>query len=110
MMGPMGLLAAIPAAAGILAAVIGMIAGVSGRAIGGPVNTGVPVMVGEAGSELFVPSVSGSVVAHGQVGRGGRNIVVNIAANDASSFEKMLRRNDNALVRVLRDASRSGRA
>ena len=41
---------------------------------------------------------------------GGRNITVNISATDAASFEKMLRRNDNALVRVLRDATRAGRA
>ena len=41
---------------------------------------------------------------------GGRSVTVNISATDAASFEKMLRRNDNALVRVLRDATRAGRA
>ena len=108
--GPIGLFAAIPAAAGILAAVIGMMGGISGRAIGGSVNTGMPVIVGEAGTELFVPSVSGSIVSNGQLG--GRGSTVNLVVNsvDAASFEKMLRRNDNALVRVLRDATRAGRA
>ncbi len=34
---------------------------------------------------------------------------INIHATDAQSFERMLRRRDNELVRVLRDANRAGR-
>jgi hypothetical protein len=39
----------------------------------------------------------------------GASIVVNVSTPDAQSFERMLRRNDSALVRVLREASASGR-
>jgi hypothetical protein len=39
----------------------------------------------------------------------GSSITVNVSTPDAQSFERMLRRNDNALVRVLREATASGR-
>lgn len=37
------------------------------RASGGPVRAREPVIVGEAGSELFVPSTSGHIIAHHQL-------------------------------------------
>jgi hypothetical protein len=36
-----------------------------GMAKGGPVSAGMPYVVGERGSELFVPSVAGAIVPHG---------------------------------------------
>jgi hypothetical protein len=39
-----------------------------GRAAGGPVESGVPVVVGEAGPELFVPPSSGAIVPNGAAG------------------------------------------
>ena len=104
--GPAGWIIALPAAAAILAGVIGMIAGL---AEGGPMEAGRPYLVGERGPELVVPSASGTVIPNHQLGRGG-SITVNVSTPDAASFEKMLRRNDNALVRVLREAAASGRA
>jgi len=57
-----------PLAAGIG----GAIAGAFGfRAMGGPVNSGSPYVVGEKGPELFVPHSSGSIVPNGAMGGGG---------------------------------------
>lgn len=47
------------------------IAGIEGNAMGGPVSAGVPTFVGEAGTELFVPSSAGRIVPNNQLGRGG---------------------------------------
>jgi len=48
---------------------------IPGRATGGPVEAGMPYMVGEKGPELFVPRSSGSIVPNGA---GGGNVVVNV--------------------------------
>lgn len=57
------------------------------RANGGPVNSGVPYMVGERGPELFVPSSSGKIIPNsamrsggGTPAMGGVTINYNIAA------------------------------
>lgn len=42
--------------------------GLNARALGGPVSGGNPYLVGERGPELFVPSVSGSIVPNNSVG------------------------------------------
>ena len=71
-----------PLAAGIG----GAIAGAFGfRAMGGPVNSGSPYVVGEKGPELFVPRSSGSIVPNGAMGSsgggsGGVTVNYNIAA------------------------------
>jgi hypothetical protein len=49
------------------------------RADGGPVSGGSPYIVGERGPELFVPSISGSIVPSG--GFGGGAITINISGN-----------------------------
>ncbi len=43
----------------------GLLGGVPGRAIGGPVAAGSAYMVGEQGPEMFVPGVSGNIVPNG---------------------------------------------
>jgi hypothetical protein len=45
--------------------------GVAARAHGGPVRAGKPYLVGERGPELFVPTMSGSVVANDALAGGG---------------------------------------
>jgi TP901 family phage tail tape measure protein len=40
----------------------------SGKAIGGPVSSGVPYIVGERGSELFVPNVNGRIIPNDELG------------------------------------------
>ena len=51
------------------------------RAMGGPVSSGSPYVVGEKGPELFVPHASGTIVPNnkmgGASGSGGGNVTVN---------------------------------
>jgi len=50
-----------------------------GRASGGPVNAGLPFVVGEKGPELFVPRSPGGILPHGRAANaGGATITVNI--------------------------------
>jgi hypothetical protein len=48
------------------------------RALGGPVSSNTPYMVGERGPELFVPNGSGSIVPNNKLGGGGVTVVQNI--------------------------------
>jgi hypothetical protein len=56
------------------------------RAMGGPVSSGSPYIVGERGPELFVPRASGSIVSNSNMNQGGGsagpsiNVNYNIAA------------------------------
>lgn len=74
--------AAIPLAFGagaIGAAQIGVIANteyVAQRELGGPVTSATPYIVGEAGPELFVPAVSGSIIPNNKLGGGGVEVTV----------------------------------
>lgn len=60
-----------------------------GFADGGSIPLGRPVLVGERGPELFVPSSNGTVVPNGQLSSGG-NVTYNISAVDAASFKEMI--------------------
>ena len=60
------------------------------RAMGGPVNSGSPYVVGEKGPELFVPRSSGSIVPNGAMGSsgggaGGVTVNYNIASGVSRS-------------------------
>jgi hypothetical protein len=44
---------------------------IPGRAMGGPVSSGSPYVVGEQGPELFVPHASGTIVPNNKMGGGG---------------------------------------
>lgn len=102
--GPLGWLTVAGAAAAIIATVSSV---PEFRRDGGTVMNYRPYLVGEAGPELFVPSQAGTIVPNaGATGA----VTVNIQAVDAASFERMLRSNDNALFRVLREGRRAGRA
>lgn len=48
-----------------------------GRADGGAVTANTPYMVGERGAELFVPSVSGTIVPNSQLGYG-QGVTINV--------------------------------
>jgi len=48
------------------------------RAMGGPVNGGMPYVVGERGPELFVPRGNGNIIANNRLGGGGTfNVTIN---------------------------------
>ena len=83
--------------------------GLPGRATGGPVAPGRAYRVGERGPEIFVPTTSGQVVAHG-AGGGAREVRVNIAINGAGngrggeSEPQLLARSARQVARAVRGA------
>lgn len=75
-----------------IAAALGGLFG--GKAIGGPVQRGRPVMVGERGAELFVPSSSGSIVSSrdlASAGVAGGGITVNQTINVTTGVQQTVR-------------------
>lgn len=55
-----------------------------GKALGGPVAAGVPYMVGERGSELFVPQQNGTIIPNNQLsGGGGVTLIQHIDASNS---------------------------
>ena len=58
--------------------------GFGGRAMGGPVSSNTPYMVGERGPELFVPNGAGSIVPNNKLGGGGVTVVQNISIDSRS--------------------------
>lgn len=57
----------------------------TGRAMGGPVSSGTPYMVGERGPELFVPGSSGTIVPNHAMGGVTVSPVYNIDARGATA-------------------------
>jgi phage-related minor tail protein len=78
--------------------------GLPGRAMGGPVAPGRAYMVGERGPEMFVPTSSGQVVAHG--GGGARDVRVSIAVNGrgGESEPRLLARSARQVARAVKGA------
>jgi hypothetical protein len=95
---------AIKTVASIGSAIGGAIGGAlgfgGGKAMGGPVSSGMAYVVGERGPELFVPGQSGTIVPNG--GRGGNTI--NITVNGAIDSESTARQ----IVSILNDSSARG--
>jgi lambda family phage tail tape measure protein len=71
------------------------------RANGGPVDAGMPYMVGERGPEVIVPRSNGTVIPNNQLGSamGGQTNVTNnyINAIDVKSFETKLLESSNTI-------------
>jgi len=104
---PFGLIAAAAAVAAGMAQV-GAIRSqqYTGRAMGGPVASGTPYIVGEQGRELFVPSTSGTIIPNSQMGGGGGMTTVNfnITANDTQGFDELLMKRRGLITQVIRDS------
>jgi len=79
--------------------------GFKGRANGGPVMAGTPYIVGERGSELFVPSTNGTIIPNGASAQGGMNIIVNVAGSVTTERQLV----EQIRVGLLK-AQKSGRA
>ena len=75
------------------------------RAGGGPVSPGQAFLVGERGPELFVPNNAGQINANGS-GRGGINIVMNIATPDVGGFQNSQGQLMAEAVQAMRRAGR----
>lgn len=68
---------------------------IPGRALGGPVGAGNTYIVGEKGPEIFVPSVSGTIIPNNQIG--------NVRAGNFGNFsgEVVFRIGNNELIGTL---------
>ena len=66
--------------------------GIPGKALGGPVSSGRPYIVGEVGPELFVPSSSGSIKPNSALGGSTINLTVNagMGADGAAVGEQIV--------------------
>ena len=53
------------------------------KALGGPVSSGRPYLVGERGPEMFVPGAQGNIVPNNEMG-GTSNVTVNVDASGSS--------------------------
>lgn len=81
----------------------------TGRAIGGPVQSGSPYMVGERGAELFVPNTSGTIVPSNKLGSGGVTInqTLNIDASaDRAAIQRALELNRRQTISEINDLMR----
>jgi hypothetical protein len=104
----------VPVANAIGAGLSGMFAtAASGKAVGGPVSAGMPYTVGEHGPELFVPSMSGSVIPNDSLGGSVsiyQTINVDSRSDQASIALAMQRAKDAAVAEVTARQQRRGEA
>jgi hypothetical protein len=73
------------------------------RSSGGRVNAGMPVSVGEAGREIFIPQSSGTIVPNNQTG-GSTNINFTINTVDATGVDELLTNRRSTIINVINDA------
>jgi len=84
----------------------------AGKAIGGPVSSGSPYIVGERGPELFVPNSSGSIVPNHKMGGGGDiNIYNNVDGSNLSQNQLLavLEANNQRVIGEIAQRRREGR-
>ena len=97
-----GLLGLIPGGS-----ILSGIAGFFGFADGGSFKGGKPIMVGEKGPELILPSRGGTVIPNHMLGGGGMNITMNIMTKDAQSFRRSQGQIMAEFGQALRDSQRN---
>ena len=96
-------------ATGFISSAIGLTAGPNPfafKAIGGPVQSDKPYVVGERGPEMFVPSRSGSIVPNNQLGGGG-GIVVNQTINVSTGVQQTVRAEIKQLMPQIADSAKA---
>ncbi len=80
---------------------------------GGPAQAGRPYIVGEEGPELFVPNTSGTVIPNDQITRSGgmamgsTQVVYNINAVDAPSFQQLVASDPQFIYAVTQAGART---
>ncbi len=92
-------------AAASFAFVRGLISQIPARAMGGPVYSGQPYLVGERGPELFTPGASGAITPNHKMG----GVTLNLTAVDGRSVERLLNDPDSGLSRAVRKMNRGPR-
>lgn len=75
------------------------------KAMGGPVTSGQPYMVGERGPEIIVPSRNGSVVPNNQLGGGG--VTVNQTINITTGVQQTVRAEIKSLMPQIADSAKA---
>ena len=87
--------------------------GLTGKAIGGPVQSGQPYMVGERGPEMFVPNQSGSIIPNKNMG-GGVTVVNNVDARGSGAdvdqrIKSAMAQTSQQTIMTIQDLMRRGR-
>ena len=75
------------------------------KAMGGPVTSGQPYMVGERGPEIIVPSRNGSVVPNNQLGGGG--VTVNQTINITTGVQQTVRAEIKSLMPQIAESAKA---
>ena len=73
-------------------------------ASGGKTAANVPIVVGEAGPELFVPNTGGSIIPNDQLGAGmgdNINVTFNIQTIDATDFDTLLTTRQDLIIGLI---------
>lgn len=94
---------------GFIADAIGLMGGPNPfafKAIGGPVQSGKPYVVGERGPEMFVPSRSGSIVPNNKLSGGG-GVVVNQVINVSTGVQQTVRAEIKQLMPQIADSAKA---
>jgi hypothetical protein len=103
---------AISAMGAMLSAVLGLLGSLPARRYGGDVLAGMPYLVGEAGPEVIVPGMSGTVIPNDRLrgGAGGGGITINVAGMiDRGNLRRTLIANDGELAAAQRSMARRRR-
>lgn len=74
------------------------------RAMGGPVTSGQPYLVGEQGPEIFMPSNSGTIIPNGQ---GGGGVVVNQTIQVTTGVQQTVRAEVMNMLPQIANAAKS---
>lgn len=87
--------------------------GLTGKAIGGPVQSGQPYMVGERGPEMFVPNQSGSIIPNKKMG-GGVTVINNVDARGSGAdvdqkIKSAMSQTSQQTIMTIQDLMRRGR-
>ena len=83
----------------------GFLGGLIGRASGGAVSKGKPIMVGENGPEMFIPNQTGQITQNARGSGGGATTVnFNINTVDASGFDELLQRSRGTITQLINSA------
>ena len=75
------------------------------KAMGGPVTSGQPYMVGERGPEIIVPSRNGNVVPNNQLGGGG--VTVNQTINITTGVQQTVRAEIKSLMPQIAESAKA---
>lgn len=71
-----------------------------GTAVGGTARAGVPMRVGELGSEVFIPSTGGQIIPHNKLGGGGNTFIFNGVVDGESARRTIERLMQNSTLRT----------